>query len=110
MQVHPSLWLSTILDASDELLPLDRRVPVDTFPCCLQDYQEQIVNVQCCINKQSSNIILPYKQLCNFWIVQETSVLFPWDVIIEKGYFIIWSVIKLTADPPVVVTLFFGLC
>jgi hypothetical protein len=35
MQVHPSLWLSTILDASDELLPLDRRVPVDTFPCCL---------------------------------------------------------------------------
>jgi len=40
-------------------------------------------------------------------IYQETSVLFPWDVIIEKGHFIIWSVIKLTADPHVVVPLLF---
>jgi len=33
--------------------------------------------------------------------------LFPWDVIIEKGYFIIWSAVKLTADPRVVVPLLF---
>jgi len=33
--------------------------------------------------------------------------LFPWDVIIEKGYFVIWSAVKLTADPHVVVALFF---
>lgn len=33
--------------------------------------------------------------------------MFPWDVIIEKGYFIIWSAVKLTADPREVVALFF---
>ena len=33
--------------------------------------------------------------------------MFPWNVIIEKGYFITWSAVKLTADPHVDVALFF---
>jgi hypothetical protein len=28
-----NMWLSMILDASDEFLPTDRRVPACTFPC-----------------------------------------------------------------------------